>query len=83
MGGWGGVAHTLHSSSSPVSVSMALCMPSLSVRGSSKNGPILDGPWWLPVGLLGTGLPGDPGEVPRSPCVSPASALSLAHLAGG
>ena len=78
-----GIAHTLHSSSSPVSVFIALCTLSRSARGRSRNGPIRDGPWWVAGTGLETGLTGDPGEVPRSPCVSPASALSLAHLAGG
>lgn len=80
------IAHTLHSSSSPVSVFIALCTLSRSARGRRRKGPILEGPWWVAMTGFETGLTGDPGEEPRSPCVAvspPASALSLAHLAGG
>lgn len=77
------IAHTLHSSSSPVSVFMALCMLSRSARGKSRKGPILDGPWCVGGTGFKTELTGEPGDVPRSPCVSPASALRRAHLAGG
>lgn len=77
--------YTLHSSSEPVSVSMALCRVSpRSDRGSSRYGPILEGPGWPPGTGLDTGLDGGVGdEAPRSPGESPASAPSLAHLAGG
>lgn len=77
------IAHTLHSSSSPVSVFIAPWRLSRSARGSSRNAPILDGPWWVAGTGLAAGLTGELGDVPRSPCGSPESALSLAHLAGG
>lgn len=77
------IAHTLHSSSSPVSVFIALYMLSRSARGRSRKCPILEGPWWVDGTVFVTGLTGDPGDELRSPCASPASTHSRAHLAGG
>lgn len=73
---------TLQSSSSPVSMSKALCTPGRSVRGTSRNWPMRAGPWWAEVTLRGAPLTGDPGEEPRRPASAEGS-LSRGHLVTG
>lgn len=73
---------TLQSSSSPVSISKALCTPGRSARGTSRNCPMRAGPWWAEVTLRGAPLTGDPGEEPRRPA-SAEDSLSRGHLVTG